>query len=235
VVYYRSQRDRQTAASVGHIQLIRRGQAKEMKGIDHDCSSSPSNESFMAIVVSRTERRLYSLDGFRPPTAQWQRARQTSVASQARICSRENHDPQPRLNDFVGGSTAAATQLRSGLPPHVVRRVPEHIDSNIDQRIKVKSLANLANLSVCYFVLAFKQSVGVTPRGYLTRRRLKRTMELLSGSDMSISEIALARRICRSKSLRAHLPPASRLVAARLPPGIHMRVVELAVPAQIPP
>jgi hypothetical protein len=77
----------------------------------------------------------------------------------------KNHDPQLGLNDFVGGSTAAATQLRGGLPPHVVRRVREHIDSNIDRRIKVKSLANLANLSVV-LLRACVQAVG---RGYATR------------------------------------------------------------------
>jgi transcriptional regulator GlxA family with amidase domain len=81
---------------------------------------------------------------------------------------------------------------RGGLPPRVVRRLREHIDSNIDQSISVETLAKLANLSVCYFVRAFKQSVGVTPHDYLIRRRVKRTMELLSDTDMPLSEIALA-------------------------------------------
>ncbi|MDI3561907.1 helix-turn-helix domain-containing protein [Bradyrhizobium sp. Arg816] len=82
--------------------------------------------------------------------------------------------------------------LRGGLPPRVVRRVREHIDSNIDQRISVEALAKLASLSVCYFVRAFKQSVGVTPHDYLIRRRVERTMELLSRTEMPLSEIALA-------------------------------------------
>ena len=82
--------------------------------------------------------------------------------------------------------------FRGGLPPRVVRRLREHIDSNIDQRIRVEALAKLANLSVCYFVRAFKRAVGVTPHDYLIRRRVKRTMELLSDTDMSLSEIALA-------------------------------------------
>lgn len=104
----------------------------------------------------------------------------------------KNHDPQLGLNDFVGGSTAAATQLRGGLPPHVVRRVRDTSTaaSTGGSRSRVSQIWPISRL--CYFVRAFKQSVGVTPRGYLTRRRLKRTMELLSGSDMSISEIALA-------------------------------------------
>jgi len=68
----------------------------------------------------------------------------------------------------------------------------EHIDNNIDQRITVESLAKLANLSVCYFVRAFKQSVGVTPHDYLVWRRVERVKELLAHTDMSLSEIALA-------------------------------------------
>jgi AraC family transcriptional regulator len=82
--------------------------------------------------------------------------------------------------------------IRGGLPPRVVRRVREHIDANIEQRISVEALARLANLSVCYFVRAFKQSVGLTPHDYLIRRRVERTMDLLSGTELSLSEIALA-------------------------------------------
>ena len=88
--------------------------------------------------------------------------------------------------------TGPMAYFRGGLPPRVVRRLREHIDSNIDQRISVEALAKLANLSVCYFVRAFKQSVGVTPHDYLIRRRVERTMELLSRTEMSLSEIALA-------------------------------------------
>jgi AraC-like DNA-binding protein len=80
---------------------------------------------------------------------------------------------------------ATVPYARGGLPPRVVRRLREHIDSNIDQRVSVDAMAKLANLSVCYFVRAFKQSVGLTPHDYLIRRRVERTMQLLSGTDMS--------------------------------------------------
>ena len=93
-----------------------------------------------------------------------------------------------------GSYTAIASTgiVRGGLAPRVLRRLHDHIDANIDQRISVEALARLANLSVCYFVRAFKQSVGVTPHGYLIRKRVERTMELLAGTDLSLSEIALA-------------------------------------------
>ena len=81
--------------------------------------------------------------------------------------------------------------VRGGLAPRVVRRIREYIDDNIDQRISGELLAGLANLSVCYFVRAFKQSMGVTPHDYLVRQRVERTKQLLAGSDMPLSEIAL--------------------------------------------
>ena len=102
---------------------------------------------------------------------------------------------QPRPAVFGESATAATPTtalLRGGLPPRVVRRIREHIDANIDQSIRVESLARLANLSICYFVRAFKQSVGITPHDYLIRRRVERTMELLTRTDMPLSEIALA-------------------------------------------
>jgi transcriptional regulator GlxA family with amidase domain len=90
------------------------------------------------------------------------------------------------------GTAPAKSFVRGGLPPRVLRRVREHIDAHIEKRVSVEALAGLANLSVCYFVRAFKQSVGVTPHDYLIRRRVERTMELLSSTDMPLSEIALA-------------------------------------------
>ncbi|MCC8943582.1 helix-turn-helix transcriptional regulator [Bradyrhizobium sp. Arg62] len=102
--------------------------------------------------------------------------------------------PQSLTADVVDRADATPSQgfIRGGLPPRVLRRIREHIDANIDQRISVEALARLANLSVCYFVRAFKQSAGLTPHDYLIRRRVERTMEMLSRTNLSLSEIALA-------------------------------------------
>ena len=89
-------------------------------------------------------------------------------------------------------SSAPGGHIRGGLPPRTVRRISEYIDNNIEQRITVEVLANLACLSVSYFVRAFKQSNGVTPHEYLMRRRVQLTIKLLSDTDMPLSEIAHA-------------------------------------------
>ena len=98
--------------------------------------------------------------------------------------------PGPRL--LPSGPAMSAGFARGGLPPRVLRRIREYIDDNIDHRITIALLAGLANLSVCYFVRAFKQSMGITPHDYLIRQRVERTKQLLSDTEMPLSEIALA-------------------------------------------
>ncbi|MFK4724679.1 transcriptional regulator GlxA family with amidase domain [Bradyrhizobium niftali] len=89
-------------------------------------------------------------------------------------------------------SCAPTVCARGGLAPRTVRKVCEFVDDHIEQRISIKMLAGIANLSVCYFVRAFKRTMGVTPHEYLMRQRVELAMRLLSGSDMPLSEIALA-------------------------------------------
>jgi AraC family transcriptional regulator len=73
-----------------------------------------------------------------------------------------------------------------------VQRINEYIADNIEQSITVESLAKLVNLSVSYFVRAFKQSTGVTPHAHLMHRRVELTIKLLSETNMPLSEIAHA-------------------------------------------
>ncbi|WP_439370338.1 helix-turn-helix domain-containing protein [Bradyrhizobium sp. PMVTL-01] len=78
------------------------------------------------------------------------------------------------------------------MPPRTVRRIREYVDAHIDQSISVKGLAEIASLSVCYFVRAFKKSVGITPHEYLMQRRVDLAMSLLSATEMPLAEIAAA-------------------------------------------
>jgi AraC-like DNA-binding protein len=125
-----------------------------------------------------------------------ERETESSVSSSYVVIAEGLTNAKPlRLAGFAADRVDAIAPsgfARGGLAPRVLRRLRDHIDANIDQRISVEALAKLANLSVCYFVRAFKQSVGVTPHDYLIRRRVERTMKLLSDTDLPLSEIALA-------------------------------------------
>jgi AraC-like DNA-binding protein len=119
-----------------------------------------------------------------------------------RTSGEEADERLPTLEAFVdkqgsplpgaGGMPALDGLIRGGLPPWIVQRTRAFIDANIDQRITVDLLARLANLSVSYFVRAFKRSVGVTPHEYLMRRRVELAVQLLSETDLPLSEVAHA-------------------------------------------
>lgn len=92
----------------------------------------------------------------------------------------------------TSAASKGATPARGGLAPKVADRIRVYIEDHIDERISVEMLASLANLSVCYFVRAFKLSMGITPHDYLMRRRVEHTMQLLLATNMPLSEIAVA-------------------------------------------
>jgi transcriptional regulator GlxA family with amidase domain len=87
---------------------------------------------------------------------------------------------------------APAPWHRGGLPPRALRRVREFIEANLEESISLQMLADIVGLSMCHFARAFKQSAGVTPHDYLVRHRVQRAQELLAGTDLPLSEIAIA-------------------------------------------
>lgn len=83
-------------------------------------------------------------------------------------------------------------RARGGLPPRVLKRISEHIEGNLERRINIESLAGVAGLSLFHFARAFKQSAGVTPHEFVTRRRIERAIDLLVSTELPLSEIAIA-------------------------------------------
>jgi transcriptional regulator GlxA family with amidase domain len=81
---------------------------------------------------------------------------------------------------------------RGGLSPRALRRVCEYVEAHLNENISIRVLAETAGLSMYHFARVFKQSMGVTPHGYLVQCRVRRAQELLAGTDLPLSEIALA-------------------------------------------
>lgn len=86
---------------------------------------------------------------------------------------------------------ASGARVRGGLAPRALHRVREYVDTHLQEKIRIESLAAVAGLSRFHFSRAFKQSEGVTPRDSLTQRRVRRVMKLLAGTDVPLSEIAV--------------------------------------------
>jgi AraC-like DNA-binding protein len=78
-----------------------------------------------------------------------------------------------------------------GLSPGVFRRVCEYIDANLQTNIDLRTLSEIAGLSIWYFGRAFKQSIGASPHRYLLHRRLDKARHFVANTNLPLAEIAI--------------------------------------------
>ena len=83
-------------------------------------------------------------------------------------------------------------RARGGLPATAMRRLQEYVETHLSENVDLPVLAGIAGLSVFHFAREFKRTAGVTPHYYLLKKRVERANTLLSRTDLSLSEIALA-------------------------------------------
>jgi AraC family transcriptional regulator len=79
-----------------------------------------------------------------------------------------------------------------GLAPWQMRRVVEVVEENPGANHTITMLAQECNLSSSYFARAFKETAGLAPHQWLTRKRIEHACRMLAQTSMELSEIALA-------------------------------------------
>ena len=79
-----------------------------------------------------------------------------------------------------------------GLAPWQMKRVAEAVEANPGSNHTITLLAQECNLSSSYFARAFKETTGLAPHQWLTRKRVEHARRLLAQTSMELSEIALA-------------------------------------------
>lgn len=78
----------------------------------------------------------------------------------------------------------------NGLKPVKLQIVINYINDYLNRDLHLADLANLVQVSPCYFSRLFKQSTGVTPHHYVTQCRIKKAKQLLKRRDLSIAYIS---------------------------------------------
>lgn len=91
-----------------------------------------------------------------------------------------------------GGARQLEPIRPGGLAPWQVNRTMAMIDSNLSGEMPISLLAEACHLSPAYFSRAFKQTTGVPPYRWLTRRRIERAMDLMRRTPMPLDEVAFA-------------------------------------------
>ncbi|MFT3837379.1 MAG: AraC family transcriptional regulator [Myxococcaceae bacterium] len=81
---------------------------------------------------------------------------------------------------------------RGALARWQTARVTEFMLEHLADEVRLAELAALVNLSRFHFCSAFRAATGKSPHVWLTVERMRRARELLGGTQMSITEVALA-------------------------------------------
>jgi AraC-like DNA-binding protein len=72
-----------------------------------------------------------------------------------------------------------------------IYRARDYIMASMDQPLTLHEMSRIACLSPNHFIRTFKHMFQMTPYRFLTEQRLKRAMELLADTELSITEITL--------------------------------------------
>ena len=94
------------------------------------------------------------------------------------------------VRKYSSGVKERSPQRRRVMKPGL-SEVLDYIDQNINGRLTLQTLAEIAHLSVFAFVRSFKTSTGLPPHRYILRKRVERARLLLSDAALSIAEVAL--------------------------------------------
>jgi len=65
-------------------------------------------------------------------------------------------------------------------------KVKEHIKNNINQKISIKQLADIAGVSLYHFIRSFTADVGVAPYEYVSMQRARRAKELILAGKKAV-------------------------------------------------
>lgn len=93
--------------------------------------------------------------------------------------------------DLEAEHAGANHRLKGGLAPWQQREVTSYIEGHLSEPIRLATLARLAGLSTYHFCRAFRQSLGLPPHHYHSRRRIEHAKHLLASTRASVTEIGL--------------------------------------------
>ena len=81
--------------------------------------------------------------------------------------------------------------LELRLSPKKLDLVLQYIEANLERKITLSKLANIAGVGKFYFCRLFKSSFGLTPYQYVIQQRVAKAKKLLTNSNIPICDIAL--------------------------------------------
>ena len=90
---------------------------------------------------------------------------------------------------FLLECTAAVTSIKKSEENPIIKKVCAYVDDNLAQNISLESAAEFVQVSSFYLSKLFKEEKGETFINYISDKRLEKSRQLLSQTELSIKEI----------------------------------------------
>ena len=89
------------------------------------------------------------------------------------------------MERLIASKPPAKDQLFSQLT-----KAKKFIDEDVSRKVDIETLAKEAALSKFHFLRCFKNTFGLSPYQYVLKKRLEKSMELLSKGNCKVTEVA---------------------------------------------
>ena len=73
---------------------------------------------------------------------------------------------------------------------HELLSVMEYVKNNLEQKLTLSSLSKLANMSTATLNRRFRETIGLSPMSYVTKKRIEKARELIDEGKKNRAEIA---------------------------------------------
>lgn len=94
------------------------------------------------------------------------------------------------LRSYSNLGEKPAKSRGGGLSPKTWSRISDYIHANLDQKLIIEKMAEVACLSPSHFLRAFKETSGETPHQYILKARLSTAKGLMLTTEASFDEVA---------------------------------------------
>ena len=114
------------------------------------------------------------------------RGRRTDLCHASSLLARDSegsHVSLPPLDGILRPGGLAVWQANRAL---------KYIEGNLGSKVAIREIADCVALSKSHFSRAFKRSLGSAPMAYVATRRVERARLMLTSTQKSLTEIALA-------------------------------------------
>lgn len=102
-----------------------------------------------------------------------------------------------------------------GLSQRKLKQAIDYIQAHLDEEIRLENIAQSIEMNSAYFCHLFKNSMGISPYNYVIQQRIERAKQLLSRSNLSITDIALECGFADSSHFAKHFRKVNGVSATK--------------------